>query len=271
MSNHSTAKAITTVAPGCFEDQPDSACKIDYAVDSEDHHTNRQPHRDPLHDAIRTGFLVPEGNRAAHAVERDHSLYQRAERQQEYDDVHERRQSPAENDRRSAFARQIIRVNEHLLREKCKEEQQRERRRSPPSQAPSRPRSQRSSTSILRLTPPASPAGRHAVMAMANAIDVISLSATTPEFASQRSSTSTTVAPAASSIPRTPTIASGRVSVLRLFSRRDTKLFTGTLDTGGCGHSSLRCRGFVWIIGPPLPACRCRGMSRPPCRLPVAP
>ena len=65
-------------------------------------------------------------------------------------------------------------------------------------------------------------------MAMANAIDVISLSATTPEFASQRRRTSTTVAPAASSIPRTPTIASGRVSVLRLFSRRDSKPIAGT-------------------------------------------
>jgi hypothetical protein len=78
------------------------------------------------------------------------------------------------------------------------------------SQAASRPVIQRAKMSILRCTPPAVPDGRQAAIATPNAIEVISLSPSTPLPASQRSSTSPTVTPAAISMPSTPTDASGR-------------------------------------------------------------
>ena len=65
----------------------------------------------------------------------------------------------------------------------------------------------------MRLTPPASPAGMQAATATANTIAVISLSAVIAVLASQRISTSTTVTPAAISMPSTPMKAIGRVSV----------------------------------------------------------
>ena len=78
------------------------------------------------------------------------------------------------------------------------------------SQAARRPVIQRAKISILRWTPPAVPAGRQAAIATANTIEMISFKPSTPVPASQRISTSTTVTPAAISMPKTPTDASGR-------------------------------------------------------------
>src|SRR5262245_45145106 len=88
------------------------------------------------------------------------------------------------------------------------------------SHAATRPVSQRASRSILRLTPPASPAGMQAATATAKISAVISLSAVIAVPASQRISTSSTVTPAAISMPMTPMNAIGRVKVTQSFSSR---------------------------------------------------
>jgi len=71
--------------------------------------------------------------------------------------------------------------------------------------------SQRERISTFRFTPPASPAGMQADTATANTTAVISLSAVIAVLMSHRISTSTTVMPAAVSIPSTPMNAIGRV------------------------------------------------------------
>ena len=78
------------------------------------------------------------------------------------------------------------------------------------SHAARRPVIQRAKISILRCTPPAVPAGRQAAIATPNTMEMISFRPSTPVPASQRISTSATVTPAAISMPKTPTDASGR-------------------------------------------------------------
>src|SRR5262245_6039739 len=94
---------------------------------------------------------------------------------------------------------------------------------SPPTasiHAAKRPVSQRVRMSTRRLTPPASPAGMQAATATANSIAITSLSAMIAVLASQRSMTSTTVTPAAISMPSTPTKAIGRLMVTQCCSAR---------------------------------------------------
>ena len=155
------------------------------------------------------------------------------------------------------------------------------------SQPASRPVIQRAKISILRLTPPARPAGMQAAIATANAIEVISLSATTPPFASQRSMTSITVALAAISIPSTPSVASGRVAASSHRSSRSKNVawtpnvaltpvdVIGALfpvdpvqqaPAIGCGrHASSFLSGWL------SPAYRAIGKPRWPCLLRAAP
>ena len=116
--------------------------------------------------------------------------------------------------------------------------QKNSRSRSAPSassHAATRPVSQRASRSIRRFTPLASPAGMQAATATAKTNAVISLSAVIAVLASQRISTSTTVALATISIPRTPMNAIGRVNATQSFSSRSA---IGGRHSGRCdvGH-----------------------------------